>query len=141
MDRPFGMLRSVTHGVDAPRSIKKGTIPRIWRFAAPYRRGLLALPQLMLPRNTVETRNGQSRPLRHQVLGGSHPGGGEIGAPRRRRCREASRARTIETAAFCQSGHWVNLIKGVCCFGCVPCASLSISRRTSPDRDFALRGI
>ena len=42
MDRPFGMLRSVTHGVDAPRSIKKGTIPRIWRFAAPYRRGLLA---------------------------------------------------------------------------------------------------
>jgi ABC-type multidrug transport system fused ATPase/permease subunit len=42
VDRPFGMLRSVTHGVDAPRSIKKGTIPRIWRFAAPYRRGLLA---------------------------------------------------------------------------------------------------
>ena len=40
MDRPFGMLRSVTHGVDAPRSIKKGTVPRIWRFAAPYRRGL-----------------------------------------------------------------------------------------------------
>ena len=42
MDRPFGMLRSVTHGVDAPRSIKKGTVPRIWRFAAPYRRGLAA---------------------------------------------------------------------------------------------------
>ena len=40
MDRPFGMLRSVTHGVDAPRSIKRGTVPRIWRFAAPYRRGL-----------------------------------------------------------------------------------------------------
>jgi ABC-type multidrug transport system fused ATPase/permease subunit len=35
------MLRSVTHGVDAPRSITKGTIPRIWRFAAPYRRGLV----------------------------------------------------------------------------------------------------
>ena len=40
MDRPFGMLRSVTHGVDAPRSLKRGTVPRIWRFAAPYRRGL-----------------------------------------------------------------------------------------------------
>src|ERR1700748_3550849 len=36
------MLRSVAHGVDAPRSVKKGTIPRIWRFAAPYRRGLFA---------------------------------------------------------------------------------------------------
>ncbi len=46
MDRPFGMLRSVTHGVDAPRSIKKGTIPRIWRFAAPYRRGLVAFLML-----------------------------------------------------------------------------------------------
>jgi ATP-binding cassette, subfamily B, bacterial len=41
VERPFGMLRSVTHGVDAPRSIKKGTVPRIWRFAAPYRRGLV----------------------------------------------------------------------------------------------------
>jgi ABC-type multidrug transport system fused ATPase/permease subunit len=40
VDRPFGMLRSVTHGVDAPRSIKRGTVRRIWRFAAPYRRGL-----------------------------------------------------------------------------------------------------
>src|SRR5205809_88214 len=33
------MLRSVTHGVDAPRSIKRGTVARIWRFASPYRRG------------------------------------------------------------------------------------------------------
>jgi ABC-type multidrug transport system fused ATPase/permease subunit len=41
VDRPLGMLRSVTHGVDAPRSITKGTVPRIWRFAAPYRRGLV----------------------------------------------------------------------------------------------------
>src|SRR6202521_2155176 len=95
----------------------------------------------MFPRNTVETRYGQSRSPSHQAVGGSHPGGGEIGTPRRRRCREASSARTIETAAFCQSGHWVNLIKGVCCFGCVPCASLSISRITSLDGDFALRGI
>jgi len=36
------MLRSVTHGVDAPRSIKRGTVARIWRFASPYRRGLVA---------------------------------------------------------------------------------------------------
>jgi ABC-type multidrug transport system fused ATPase/permease subunit len=42
VDRPFGMLRSVTHGVDAPRSIKRGTVARIWRFASPYRRGLVA---------------------------------------------------------------------------------------------------
>jgi ABC-type multidrug transport system fused ATPase/permease subunit len=42
VERPLGMLRSLTHGVDAPRSIKKGTIPRIWRFAVPYRRGLIA---------------------------------------------------------------------------------------------------
>ena len=42
MERPLGMLRSLTHGVDTPRSIKKGTIPRIWRFAVPYRRGLFA---------------------------------------------------------------------------------------------------
>jgi hypothetical protein len=51
-----------------------------------------ALPQHMFPQNTVETRNCQSRSPSHQVLGGSHPGGGEIRVPRRRRCREASRA-------------------------------------------------
>jgi ABC-type multidrug transport system fused ATPase/permease subunit len=37
MDRPMGMLRGVERGVDAPKSIKKGTIPRIWAFARPYR--------------------------------------------------------------------------------------------------------
>lgn len=42
MERPWGMLRGVTRGADAPRSVAKGTIPRIWLFAQPYRRGLLA---------------------------------------------------------------------------------------------------
>ena len=42
MERPFGMLRGVERGATAPRSVKKGTIPRIWRFAASYRRWLVA---------------------------------------------------------------------------------------------------
>jgi len=42
MDRPLGMMRAVVRGADAPRSVAKGTIPRIWRFARPYRRGLAA---------------------------------------------------------------------------------------------------
>ncbi len=42
MDRSWAMMRGVARGVDAPRSVAKGTIPRIWRFAAPYRRWLLA---------------------------------------------------------------------------------------------------
>src|ERR671911_2591463 len=37
MDRPWGMMRGVARGVDAPRSVKPGTIPRIWAFARPYR--------------------------------------------------------------------------------------------------------
>src|SRR5918992_1137929 len=37
MDRPMGMLRGVVRAADAPKSIKKGTIPRIWAFARPYR--------------------------------------------------------------------------------------------------------
>src|SRR5918992_1538169 len=37
MERPMGMLRGVVRGADAPKSIKKGTIPRIWAFARPYR--------------------------------------------------------------------------------------------------------
>ena len=41
MDRPMGMLRGVVRGADAPKSIKKGTIPRIWAFAHPYRGWLL----------------------------------------------------------------------------------------------------
>ena len=35
MESPGRVMRSVTRGVDAPRSIAKGTVPRIWRFAAP----------------------------------------------------------------------------------------------------------
>ncbi|MDT7706332.1 MAG: hypothetical protein QOG20_1939, partial [Pseudonocardiales bacterium] len=42
MERPFGMLRGVERGVTAPRSVKKGTIPRIWRFASSYRSWLVA---------------------------------------------------------------------------------------------------
>jgi ABC-type multidrug transport system fused ATPase/permease subunit len=42
MDRPMGMMRSVARGVDAPRSVKPGTVGRIWGFARPYRRWLLA---------------------------------------------------------------------------------------------------
>src|SRR5918994_484477 len=37
MERPMGLLRGVVRGADAPKSIKKGTIPRIWAFARPYR--------------------------------------------------------------------------------------------------------
>jgi ABC-type multidrug transport system fused ATPase/permease subunit len=38
----MGMLRGVARGVDAPRSVKKGTVTRIWRYATPYRRWLVA---------------------------------------------------------------------------------------------------
>src|SRR5256714_5867230 len=41
MDRPMGMLRGVVRGADAPKTIKKGTVQRIWAFARPYRAGLL----------------------------------------------------------------------------------------------------
>src|ERR671917_102418 len=42
MERPWGLMRGVTRGVDAPRSVKPGTVGRIWAFARPYRRWLLA---------------------------------------------------------------------------------------------------
>jgi ABC-type multidrug transport system fused ATPase/permease subunit len=42
VDRPFTIMRGVTRAADAPRSVARGTIPRIWRFAAPYRSWLLA---------------------------------------------------------------------------------------------------
>ena len=41
MDKPLGMMRKVAAGVDAPRSVAPGTVRRIWRFAAPYRRWLV----------------------------------------------------------------------------------------------------
>src|SRR5688500_7291750 len=53
MDRPMGMLRGVVRGADAPKSIKKGTIPRIWAFARPHRRRLLAYLLLTVVSATV----------------------------------------------------------------------------------------
>ena len=41
MDKPLGMMRKVAAGVDAPKSVAPGTVRRIWRFAAPYRRWLV----------------------------------------------------------------------------------------------------
>ncbi|HYH30307.1 MAG TPA: ABC transporter ATP-binding protein [Pseudonocardia sp.] len=53
MDRPMGMLRGVVRGADAPTSVKKGTIPRIWAFARPYRGWLLAFLLLTVVSATV----------------------------------------------------------------------------------------
>jgi ABC-type multidrug transport system fused ATPase/permease subunit len=53
MDRPMGMLRGVVRGADAPKSIKKGTIPRIWAFARPHRGRLLAYLLLTVVSATV----------------------------------------------------------------------------------------
>ncbi len=41
MDRRLTMLQGVVRSADAPRSIAKGTWPRIWGFVRPYRRWLL----------------------------------------------------------------------------------------------------
>jgi ABC-type multidrug transport system fused ATPase/permease subunit len=53
MDRPMGMLRGVVRGADAPKSIKKGTLPRIWAFARPHRSRLLAYLLLTVVSATV----------------------------------------------------------------------------------------
>ena len=53
MDRTWGMLRAVGRSVDAPTSVKKGTIPRIWGFTTPYRRWLLAFLLLTVVMATV----------------------------------------------------------------------------------------
>jgi ABC-type multidrug transport system fused ATPase/permease subunit len=42
MERTGSMMRGVARGVDAPRSVKKGTVPRIWALARPYRGRLAA---------------------------------------------------------------------------------------------------
>jgi ABC-type multidrug transport system fused ATPase/permease subunit len=47
------MMRGVARGVDAPKSVKKGTIPRIWTFARPYRRWLLAFLLLTVVSATI----------------------------------------------------------------------------------------
>jgi ABC-type multidrug transport system fused ATPase/permease subunit len=49
----MGMLRGVARAADAPRSVKKGTIPRIWAFAQPYRRWLVAFLLLTVVMATV----------------------------------------------------------------------------------------
>ncbi len=41
MDNAWGMMRGVTRGAQAPRTVAKGTFKRIWRFARPHRRALL----------------------------------------------------------------------------------------------------
>ncbi|GAA2551597.1 ABC transporter ATP-binding protein [Pseudonocardia hydrocarbonoxydans] len=53
MERPVGMMRRVASGVDAPRSVAPGTIGRIWRFAAPYRRWLLTFLLLTVVMATI----------------------------------------------------------------------------------------
>ena len=53
MDRPMGMLRGVVRGAEAPKSVKKGTIPRIWAFARPYRGWLTAFLLLTVVSATV----------------------------------------------------------------------------------------
>ncbi len=47
------MLRGVARAADAPTSVKKGTIPRIWAFARPYRGWLLAFLLLTVVSATV----------------------------------------------------------------------------------------
>src|SRR5918997_4547580 len=53
MERPMGMLRGVVRGGEAPKSVKKGTIPRIWAFARPYRGWLLAFLLLTVVSATI----------------------------------------------------------------------------------------
>jgi len=42
MERAWGMMRGVARGVDTPRRVQKGTIPRIWSYTRPYRGWLVA---------------------------------------------------------------------------------------------------
>ncbi|GEL16667.1 ABC transporter ATP-binding protein [Pseudonocardia asaccharolytica] len=42
MDHSWQLMRGVARGAEAPRKIAKGTLRRIWAFAYPHRRGLLA---------------------------------------------------------------------------------------------------
>ncbi|MFC5994259.1 ABC transporter ATP-binding protein [Pseudonocardia hispaniensis] len=42
MDHSWQLMRGVVRGADAPRRIAKGTVRRIWAFARPHRRRLLA---------------------------------------------------------------------------------------------------
>lgn len=53
MDRSWMMLRGVAGAADTPRSVAKGTLPRIWRFARPYRGWLLAFLLLTVVSATI----------------------------------------------------------------------------------------
>ncbi|WP_344016952.1 ABC transporter ATP-binding protein [Pseudonocardia xinjiangensis] len=46
-------MRGVARGADVPTSVKKGTVPRIWTFARPYRRWLLAFLLLTVVSATI----------------------------------------------------------------------------------------
>src|SRR4051794_41984083 len=80
MDRPWGLMRGAARAAEAPRSVKPGTVGRIWRFARPYRRWLLAFLLLTV----VGAGIGVATPvLAGRVVnagvaggGGSGPGGG-----------------------------------------------------------------
>jgi ABC-type multidrug transport system fused ATPase/permease subunit len=47
------MLRGVVRSADAPTSVKRGTVPRIWGFTRPYRRWLLAFLLLTVVTATI----------------------------------------------------------------------------------------
>src|SRR3954471_19587518 len=53
MDRPLGLMRGAVRAAEAPRSVRKGTIPRIWTFARPYRAWLLAFLLLTVVMSTI----------------------------------------------------------------------------------------
>jgi len=53
VERTGSMLRAVARGVDAPRSVRKGTVPRIWAFARPYRGWLVAFLLLTVASATL----------------------------------------------------------------------------------------
>jgi hypothetical protein len=47
------MMRGVARGVDAPTSVRRGTIPRIWSFARPFRGWLVGFLLLTVVSATV----------------------------------------------------------------------------------------
>ena len=53
MDKPITIMRGAVRAGDTPRSVAKGTVPRIWRFARPYRGWLAAF--LLLTTGTAVT--------------------------------------------------------------------------------------
>jgi ABC-type multidrug transport system fused ATPase/permease subunit len=70
------MMKGVARGVDAPRSVKKGTIPRIWAFARPYRGWLLAFLLLTVVSATV----GVATPVLAGRVVNEIVGGGDVSA-------------------------------------------------------------